>query len=322
MSEPRANPKPSAFVDRPLTALAVLQVVLLTAGWGGNAPALRYSLFHLPPNGSAALRFLLGLLVVVAFARRQRVPLGLPREEWRPVAWISALFAVQIALLNYGSALTAASRQALLINAYPLFVPAIAHYVLRGDRLTWAKAAGTGLAFAGILFIFGERFAAGGGALSGDALVLASAVLLAARVVYTSALVRSIHPYALLFWQTALAMPVFIAASLLTEGQGYRWSGPVVLSILYQGLVVAGLCFVGWTAMLQRYSPSRLSVGFFLTPVFGAVSSHLVLGEPITSGLLIGGGIILAGLLVANLAGKRAASRVQVSEREAQAGAE
>src|SRR5207245_483885 len=96
-------------------------LLLLTAAWGGNAPALRFSLQYLPPYGSAALRFLLGLGVVTAIAGWERVPLGVGREQWRPLGWLALLFGVQIALLNHGSALTAANRQALLINSHPLF---------------------------------------------------------------------------------------------------------------------------------------------------------------------------------------------------------
>jgi len=295
-------PPATAAPDRPLTLLAVGQLLLLTAGWGGNAPALRYSLQHLPPNQSAALRFLLGIAVVVVIALWQRVPLALPRAARAPVFKIAVLFAVQIALLNYGSALTAASRQALLINSYPLFVPLFAHFLLPGDRLTGPKLAGTLLAFAGIVLVFGEKLGSGGGTLLGDGLVLLSGLLLAARVVATSAAVQDVHPYVLLFWQSVFALPAFIIASLLTEGQRQVWTLPVTLSILYQGIVVAGLCFAGWTAMLQHYSASRLSVGFFLTPVFGALFSYLLLGEPITGGLVAGGAVILLGLFVANKA--------------------
>jgi drug/metabolite transporter (DMT)-like permease len=287
-------------LDKALPPAGILQLLLLTAAWGGNAPALRYSLLYLPPNGSAALRFILGMAVVVLIARWQGVSLRAPREVLRPLFGISVLFAAQIALLNYGYALTAASRQALLINSYPLYVPLFAHFFLAGDRLTLNKVAGTVLAFIGVLFVFGEQFGKEGGTLVGDGLVLASAVLLAARVVYTSALVRGVHPYVLLFWQSLFALPAFIVASVVLERQGYVWTPAVALSILYQGVVVAGLCFVGWTMMLQKYSASRLSVGFFLTPLFGALASYLVLGEPVTAGLAAGGAAVLCGLLVAN----------------------
>jgi drug/metabolite transporter (DMT)-like permease len=312
--DPAAAPPQPTLADRPLTLLAVFQVILLTAGWGGNAPALRYSLQYLPPYGSAALRFLLGLLVVVVIARWQRVPLGIERHHWKPLGWLSTLFAVQIVLLNHGSMLTAASRQALLINSYPLFVPLFAHFLLKSDRVTWNKALGTAFAFGGILFVFGERFQNGAGTLVGDALVVASAVLLAARVVYTGALVQGMHPYALLFWQSLIALPAFVLMSVLTEPLHYRWNFPIAVSILYQGIVVAGLCFVGWTAMLQKYPPSRLSVGFFLTPVFGALASYAVLHEPITAGLAVGGGIILLGLVISNLSTARIRAALQGAE--------
>lgn len=286
--------------DRALSAAAVLQVVLLTAAWGGNAPALRFSLDYLPPFGAAGLRFLIGLAAILLFAALQGVSLRPRRKEWRGLAWMGLLFTAQILLLNSGSARTEAGRQALLLNAYPLFVPLLAHAFLPNDRLTARKAAGTLLAFVGVLFIFGEKALTGRGAGLGDLLITASSVLLAAKAIYTSVLVRSNHPYQVLFWQMAIAVPCFFAMSVLFEPQHYRWAPPVALSIAYQGVVVAGLCFVGWTSLLKHYSPARLSVGFFLTPVFGAVFSNLLLGEPITLGLAVGGGAILGGLMVVN----------------------
>lgn len=300
-------PEKPTLPDRPLTAAAVFQVLLLTAGWGGNTPSLRFSLRYLPPNGSAALRFILGLAVVVGFAAWQRIPLGLKPAERKPLIWIALLFAAQIALLNYGTAYTAASRAGLLINAYPLFVPVIAHFSLRGDSVTWGKASGTMLAFLGILCVFGERFGKASGTALGDGLVLVSALFLAARVVYTSALVRGMHPVVLLFWQSVLSLPLFLLASAVTESHAYHWNPAVVFSIGYQGIVVAGVCFLGWTALLARFSPSRLSVGFFLTPVFATIISHFALGEPITPGLVLGGVIILGGLFLANHQAQRTA---------------
>jgi drug/metabolite transporter (DMT)-like permease len=182
-------------------------------------------------------------------------PAGPQGGERKPLVWIALLFAAQIALLNYGTAYTAASRAGLLINAYPLFVPVIAHFSLRGDRLTWNKASGTLLAFLGILCVSGERFGKANGTTLGDGLVLVSALFLAARVVYTSALVRGTHPVVLLFWQSVLSLPLFLAASALTESHDYHWNPAVVFSIGYQGIVVAGVCFLGWTALLARFSP-------------------------------------------------------------------
>jgi drug/metabolite transporter (DMT)-like permease len=290
-----------------------MQIVLLTAAWGGNAPALRFSLRHLPPFGAAGFRFLLGLAVVLLFARLQRIPLRLQRDEWKPLAWMGLLFTVQILLLNAGSALTQASRQALLLNSYPLFVPLLAHLFIPGDRLTLQKSLGTLLAFIGVLFIFGEKALSGSGALSGDLLIAMSSVLLAGNAVYASVLVRSRHPLKVLCWQMTFAIPCFFAVSLLAEPQRYAWSPLVAASIAYQGIVVGGICFVGWTSLLRHFAPGRLSVGFFLTPLFGALFSYLLLGEPVTAGLVTGGVAILGGLLLVT----RRAPRTAPEERHA-----
>jgi drug/metabolite transporter (DMT)-like permease len=284
--------------DRPLPFFVLVQVVLLAAGWGGNAPALRYSLDYMPLFGAAGVRFGIAIGVIWLFARMHRIPLAIPRQEWLPNLWMALLFGVQICFLNLGSAHTPAGRQALLINSYPLFVPVLAHLFLPGDRLTWRMAGGTLLAFSGLLLILGEGGLRGGGQLYGDAMVALSACLLAGKAVYTRVLVRTNHTYQVLFWQMVLAVPCFFTLSLATEKQRYIWTLPVVLSVAYQGVVVAGLCFIGWTALLERYSPSRLSVGFFLTPVFGALFSYLLLGETVTGGLVGGGFFILLGLLL------------------------
>jgi drug/metabolite transporter (DMT)-like permease len=299
--------------ERPLTVLAVVQVCVLAAGWGGNAPALRYSLAYLPPAATAGLRFLIGLLVILGVAHLQRVSLAVPARVRLPLLGMAVLFTVQILLLTWGATSTEASRQALLLNTYPLFVPLLAHLVLPDDRLSPTKALGTLLAFLGVLLIFGERALQQRGALFGELLITASAVLLATNVVATRMLLRRageggqppLHPYALLVWQMLVGVPCFFAISVILEPQHYRWNPSVAAAVAYQGVVVAGLCFIGWTALLRHFSPTRLSVGFFLTPVFGALLGHLLLQETITRGLVAGGTAILAGLFVTNLPARR-----------------
>ncbi len=71
-----------SYEERELTVAAWLQVLLLAVGWGGNAPALRYSLQHLPPFSNAGLRFAIGLVLILIFAAVQRTQLWPNREEW------------------------------------------------------------------------------------------------------------------------------------------------------------------------------------------------------------------------------------------------
>ena len=74
----------------------------------------------------------------------------------------------------------------------------------------------------------------------------------------------------------------------------------LILSIMYQGIVVAGFCFVTWTLLLKRHSASKLSAFLFATPLFGVGLSCLILHEPITPYLIVGAILVAAGIYVVN----------------------
>ena len=73
------------------------------------------------------------------------------------------------------------------------------------------------------------------------------------------------------------------------------------LALLYQGGVIAGFCFLAWTAVLERYSASKLVVFFFATPLSGVLFSHLMLGDKLTIELLVGSVLVAAGIYLVNL---------------------
>ena len=129
-------------------------------------------------------------------------------------------------------------------------------------------------------------------------MVLTSGLLLGARQVYTKKLTQYIHPARLLLWQAALSLPMFILLSALLEDLNTTVISPgVVGAIFYQGLVVAGFCFLVSVTLLRRYRASRLGAFGFITPVVGVVSSNLMLGEVISATLLIS--VLMVGIGVA-----------------------
>jgi drug/metabolite transporter (DMT)-like permease len=82
-----------------------------------------------------------------------------------------------------------------------------------------------------------------------------------------------------------------------------------VAAILYQGAVVAGVCFIIWTTLLTKVSPGLLSMFAFATPIFGVVLSGWYLGEPITPRLWLGLAAVTAGILIVTLARPRVADK-------------
>ncbi len=276
----------------------ILLVLFLAMLWGGNAVAIKIGLEVFAPLASAGIRFAVGLCLIAGWAWRRHIPLKPRSGEHLPLLALGLLFFLQIIFFNWGVNLTHAGRASVLINTYPLFVAAIAHFVVPDDHLTHRRMIGLCLAFGGILMVFWDSFTGGDrGLLVGDLLTLGSGFLLGLLIVLTNRLVQHINPYRLLMWEMLIGVPGFFLLSGVLEGRaGYGFSYLAMWALLYQGVVVAGFCFVAWTSILKYYSPSRLAVLFFTTPLWGIMISHFLLGEPITIGLGIGAAFVALGI--------------------------
>ena len=287
--------------QHPDTKIIVL-VIFLALLWGGNSVSIKIGLQDIPPLALAVARFLLALFAVGTWAIIQRIPIAINRGELVPLLCLSAIFLLQIISLNVGTQFTNASRSTILINTAPFFTVLFAHFWVPGDRLSVTKVVGISLAFGGVLLTFGKNLKVGvQPSLFGDLVVLASGCLLGLRMVVTKLFVQFIHPYRLLVWMMIFSLPCFLGLSLLLEREaGYQLSISSIVAILYQGVVVAGFCFVTWTSVLKKYSPSRLVVLFFATPLFGVLLSHLLLGDEINPSLIIGASLVAVGIYMVN----------------------
>jgi drug/metabolite transporter (DMT)-like permease len=147
--------------------------------------------------------------------------------------------------------------------------------------------------------VFSGSVSAASASLAGDLIVLVSALLLATQVVMVNRMLRAIDPNRLLLWQMLFSLPIYFLGSALLGEETYRLSVPGLLALLYQGVMVAGVCFIVWTALLKSYSPSRLSVILFTTPLFGILLSRMVLGEPVSPHLGAGGLLVALGIALA-----------------------
>ncbi len=282
----------------------------MAALWGGNTVAVKIGLAGIPPLALAGIRFLIGGATVLVWALAQNLRLGLEARMRLPMALLAALFLVQIAFLNLGIKHTFASRSSLFVATFPFWTALLAHFLIPGERLRGRTVAGLLLAFSGLILLFGEGLVAGLGSPLGDAFALSSGFLLGVRMVYTKRLSANVHPAKLLLWQSGLSVPVFLVLSLLFE----RPALPVVslnvaAAIAYQGIVVAGLCFIIQTTLIHRYSSSVVTAFGFATPVFGVLAAALILGEPITAALIASLVLVAVGITIVNRQPRSAAAR-------------
>ena len=284
-SAPRDEPAPVGLG----TALLAL---ITSALWGGTPTAIRFTTDTLPPVMVAAVRFALAALFMLFWVRLEGAGLAIRPGQWRPILGTSALLFVQIVTFNLGVAATNSSHGSLFINTFIFWVGPIEHFLTGADRLTWRK--GLGLLTAGVasfaVLLVDSRPAAQSAApvrdavtLYGDLLLLLSGGLLAVKIVYTKAAVRTVEPGKLIFWHDVFGTAMFLAYSLAWETTtAGAFTAPAVWGLLYQGVLVGGFCFAVQTVQLRRHSASQIAVFSAATPLFGVLFGWLFRGDPVS----------------------------------------
>lgn len=277
---------------------------LISILWGGNLVSIRVGVDSVPPLWSAFWRMALGVVVVAGWALSRGVSIRPAPWEWRPLFYLGVLFTTQIALLNSASAMTSPSYGVVILNSYAVFANLSGHF-WRGahmeDRLTGMRVLGLGVAIAGLIVLAMGR-APGSIApqpLLGNLLMVLSAFLLGFRQVFTRVLVQNIDPVRTVVWQMMWSVPLFLVIAAASEPMVYghvTWQA--VAAISYQGVVVAGVCFIVWAELLKHHAAGTLSMFSFLVPIVGIALSGWIFGEPLTQGLVIGGLLALTGVFI------------------------
>lgn len=262
--------------------------------WGLNVVITRWVVFDaaVPPIFFAAIRFLLVGLFLIPFLR------PIPKD-------IRTLFLVSLfigsghfALLFVGLANAEASAAAIVGQ---LGVPfsTLMSMVFLGEKVGWRRAAGIGLAFAGVMII----------AVDPDSFRVSIGLLYIAASAFIGSiggiLMKRMQPIPALQLQAWIGMfsfaPLF-GLSMFVETdqwQAYSGGGPlVILATLFAVIGVSIFGHGGFYVLIKKYDISLLSPLTLMTPIWGVVLSILLLSEPLTLQLVFGAIVSLGGVFV------------------------
>jgi len=95
-------------------------------------------------------------------------------------------------------------------------------------------------------------------------------------------------------------LPLTLAVGAGTEMPAFTREGWIALAFL--GTIAGAIQFSLFTWALRWLAPSRVVIYLTLNPITAMLLAVLMLGEPLSSGVVVGLLFVLAGILVANLA--------------------
>ncbi len=282
---------------------AVLLVVLLCATWGFYQVSVKVAVEGISPVLQAGLRSAGSCVLLMLWARARRIPLfDRDGSLWWGLG-AGLLFALEFMLIYWGLSYTYASRSVLFVYMAPFVVALGAHWLIPGERMTLAKAAGLAAAFAGIALAFADGLRlAEGKEWIGDLMCLGGAIAWGATTVLIkgSPLVQA-RAEKILFYQLAVSALALPPLSLAMGEPGIVAATPLVLGALaFQIVVIAFASYLAWFWLMRSYPAAHLSAFTFLTPVFAVLAGIVLLGEPLTPAVVAALALVALGIWLVN----------------------
>lgn len=283
-------------------------LVLVNAMWAAQYPAYKTATSKAGPVAIGLWTFLISALVLLPFFLQERRT-GARRAakfEWKSFVLLAALGLIPgSAILAWGTELSTASNAALLYLTLPV-ITAVMAVTLLGERMTLVRWGSLVLALIGVLIVSGPdwhhanlhsmKF------LGGNLIILVAIAGSAFYNVYSKHLLARFTPLEVLVFgyliAAGLSVPLVIGMEPSSFAAIKSYTLGVWLSLMTLSILSWGLAMVLWMHLLRRLDVSQASVSIYLLPLLGVLFSAALLKERITTAMLVGGLLTLAGTIL------------------------
>ncbi|HEY9839281.1 MAG: DMT family transporter [Candidatus Sericytochromatia bacterium] len=276
--------------------LSYLLLILATLCWGAAFVVIKVGTAGFSPYAFLAWRYLLAALALgLCFPR---LLTRIAPATLRAGLVLSLPLAAGTVIQTIGLGLTSASNTAFITGMTLIFLPLL-KFFLEGLRLQRVTLLANAIALTGLAIltvklplVFNR----------GDLWVLASTLAYALHIILTGRFVRHADPMALSLVQLA-GCGLLCTLPGLVNGSGLPLppSAQVWQAIVFTGLLATAFTYTAQVVAQQHLEDHKVALIFLLEPVFGCLAANLFLHEPFSLRLLLGGGLILAAITLAEL---------------------
>ncbi|MEL2240463.1 DMT family transporter [Leclercia adecarboxylata] len=259
--------------------------------WGSSYPAIKsgYELFQIAANDIpskvvfAGYRFVFAGLLLLLLALAQRKPIGRlsPRQFGQLTALGLTQTAIQYTFFYIGLAYTTGAKGSIMNATATFFSVLLAHFIYQNDRISYNKALGCILGFAGVMIVnFNSGLQDFHFVWNGDGFVVLAAFILSAATLYGKRISQTVDPMVMTGWQLAIGGVMLVVGGYITGGTLAVPSFKAAAILGYLTLL-SSVAFALWSLLLKHNRVSMIAPFNFLVPVAGTVLSAIFLGENI-----------------------------------------
>jgi drug/metabolite transporter (DMT)-like permease len=282
----------------------LLWITLLALLWAPAFLFMKIAVHEIPPFTLAATRVLLAALVLTAVMWQQNLRFPRFGAVWRRYA-VFGLFlnVLPYIFVSWGEQYVDSGLAALLIGTDPLFTMVIAHFFISDDRLNPAKLLGALVGFGGLGLLAAPELVGGVSAtLGGITAVTAAALSYGIGGVYAKKRQPKTKPLVTAAAQLWMAALFLLPFSLIGDRPASLPlpSVTAITAVIALAVICTALTYVIYLWLMQFTKVTHLAMIAYLVPIIGLILGIVVLGERPSWFAYLGGGLILAGVMIVN----------------------
>jgi drug/metabolite transporter (DMT)-like permease len=282
--------------------VAYVSVALI---WGSTWGAIKIGVTDVPPFVFAFARAVAvaSILTIIALALRQPFPRG---RRTLAIATVVGLINIGLtwAIIFWSEQFVPSGLVAVFGSAAPVWTAVLAHFMVKGDRLSVLKIVGLVLGLGGTILLIGAPDAADGTAgLIATGMLAIMPITWAIAAILQSRFLTKVAPIptvAVGTWASALLLAPL---ALVQLPQGAHWTLASVLAFVW--LTLFGTCFAMVVSLwlYRKLRPTTITLIQVVVPAEAILIGTLWLGEPVSIRMLGGAALVVAAVALNAIAG-------------------
>lgn len=276
---------------------ADFSLLWVTVVWGATFVIVKLAIQDLPPLPFLTIRFALAFLSLLPFLyfQRRHISMGVILKGMALGVFLFSGYAWQTVGLQYTTSSNAGFITGLSVVFVPAFVAMTTRKLPSPGLILGVLCALVGLAFLSL----GDRFVLN----KGDLMVLVCAISFALHILFVGRYAPHANAIVLASVQILTVSVLSGISSMFLPQTAMHFSTNVWVALLVTAIPATSLAFFVQTKMQQFTTPTHTALIFSMEPVFAAISAFFFAGEFLSPRGLLGAGLVLAGMLIAEFTG-------------------
>lgn len=275
--------------------LAYLTVILV---WSTTPLGIAWSSETVSPTMAVLLRMVIAAVFGVVYLKLFSIKLPMHRTAFKLYAFsVIGIFGGM--LMSYLAAgYISTGMISLVFGLSPILSGLLSQKILAAPKMDSVKKVAMSVGFIGLIIVFSDSVALDENSWIGMVYILFAVSFFSLSGVLVKSVTISIHPAATTVGTLLLSLPLFFISWVILDGNlnVALWSEKSIFSIIYLGICGSFIGFMAYFYVLQKLSPSTVSLITMVTPVIAIILGNTLNDEVITMNLVYGASCIILGL--------------------------